>query len=487
EAVLVLTTNQTNKPNKIDFLISAHDKRGNPVTDFPDKTVTYNVINNTPEDLIILKTENEFIAPPTIANPINDKQSKFNLYTGAVHDGNNNPIGNIQIIIAAQQYHKLSSSGLVEITQDPVTGTNTPIDIMTLPNGQDFFVLTTDPQGQVRFRAYPIQGQTGRVDFVAKIQNLTRDEYTAAICIYPAYSKNHPLANPFINEMEEGGILKKLPGRTDFTVSINSYAGYMQPNPTDVLAFFTEYDGTDKKTLLSPTYRTGDINKIENIPFPFTYDQLEANKQGGLYYMVIPQEGAPLYSESLNMKYVLDEDERDIYDKVKVYTSHATPPIDVYSEENETFEWHGIILSMINQQRKAGQSAKGTTGLYVVITGTSEQSNENLPQLGSKGYLNVYVKTPNSRNTHNSYPFQLPPAADPGKQTGHCTVNIPYCDINRAGPSFSQGLGTLSFDYYIENSDGSKTYSKEWSTKINTVLPNQSHDDNDGCDPLSNN
>ncbi|MBD2786193.1 hypothetical protein ID849_16085, partial [Xenorhabdus sp. 3] len=104
EVTLILTIDKATSPHEISFVISAQDKKGKPVTGFPDKTVTYNVIDNTPEDLIILKTESEFIATLTTANPINDKNSKFNLYSGTVNDGNNNPISNIQVLIIAQQY-----------------------------------------------------------------------------------------------------------------------------------------------------------------------------------------------------------------------------------------------------------------------------------------------------------------------------------------------------------------------------------------------
>ncbi|MDC9580880.1 hypothetical protein PSI15_04725 [Xenorhabdus sp. PR6a] len=490
-AIILLHINDNLSPDiSVNYTVRAMSNSGY-IKEIKPLEITYTTKKVEPTGLISLTTNNEYIEPPTEDNPVGTGSS-YVTYSGKLLDYNNNPLKNTQIIVSSEQSDKIFSHDqnkvLVNIGTAPKDG-ELPQKIITHSQSNfDFFAVHSDINGNIEFRVYPVRDTSVRVDFDTQILNVTSVNYAASIYIFNAIRSSLFGPNsPKILGIQDGKV-RKIPNAKGMEVHV---ASYPEGKDTDSLIFFMQgFDQSDKPIQLKPIYRLDNITNLDSTPFYFTYDQLPLNKSMKLYYLVAPESQEYSYSMTEMFTYIGEQNDSSndrSYDKVKVYTSHATLPIDVYSEENETFEWHGIILSMISQQRKTGQCAKGATGLYVVIMGTSEQNNKNLPQLGSKGYLNVYVKTPNSRNTHNSYPFQLPPAADPGKQTGHCTVNIPYCDINRAGPSFSQGLGTLSFDYYIENSDGSKTYSKEWSTKINTVLPNQSHDDNDGCDPLSNN
>ncbi|MDC9594915.1 hypothetical protein, partial [Xenorhabdus sp. IM139775] len=289
--------------------------------------ISYKISKNPPQEIITLKTENKFIKLPTTDNLITSKTSTYSVYEGVVLDTAGNGI-NTQVVISTQRNQLSPGSEVINITDDSEGDVNI-IDPIEKRNHQYSIILNSDENGKIKFRAYPKKGKPARIDFIAEIQNLTGYTYTASMCIFPDNSHNRQLDNPFINEMEEGGVLKKLVGRDHFNVEINQYDNSYE---TDILAFFTEYYGTDEKILLSPTYRTGDINKIGDTPFPFTYDQLEPNKLGGLYYMVIPQEGEPRYSESLNVKYVQDEDSSDgnkneIYDKVTVYSTYADLPI----------------------------------------------------------------------------------------------------------------------------------------------------------------
>ncbi|PHM63850.1 hypothetical protein [Xenorhabdus ishibashii] len=228
---------------------------------------------------------------------------------------------------------------------------------------------------------------------------------------YTLYIINSPhnipfeLGSPTIQEMGEGNIIKQDSSSSskNFHVQIPAY----QPAyTTDGILFFISRDLHDKPKLLEPIYKVNNVNELSNEAFSLLYSELPINKRVEFYYLISSVEGEVRKSYPITLEYIgNDSSNEDVYDKVKVYTSHATLPIDVYSEENETFEWHGIILSMINSNKKPGQSAKGVTGLYVVIMGTNDQNNKNLPQLGSKGCLNVYVKTPTSRNRVRSHIF----------------------------------------------------------------------------------
>ncbi|MBC8953525.1 hypothetical protein [Xenorhabdus sp. PB62.4] len=452
--------------------------------------ISYTTKKVKPESFISLSTtnNNEYIEPPTEDNPVGTGNSYITYY-GKVLDYNGSPLKNTQILISSELPGKIFPHGqgeeLVHIGTEPNKGEISQRIITHSQSSFDFFTVNSDLNGNISFRVYPIKNISVRVDFDTQILNLTPTNYAASAYIFNATRNSLFGPNaPKISGMQDGKI-EKTSGKKGMEVHVASYPGY---NNTDSLIFFMQgFEQNDNPIQLNPIYHLEDIENIEETPLYFTYEQLPLNKPMKLYYLVAPQSQEYSYSMTRMFTYIGEQNNSSndrIYNKVKVYTSHATPPINVYSDENETYEWHGIILSMINQKRKPAQSAKDIAGLYVVITGTSEQNNKSLPPLGSTGYLNVYIKTTTSRNTHNSYKFSLPPANDSGRKTDHFTVSIPYCDINRAGPSFSNGLGTISFDYYIENSDGSKTYSKKWSTRINTVLPNQASDDNDGCDSL---
>ncbi|WMV74139.1 hypothetical protein QL112_009190 [Xenorhabdus griffiniae] len=487
EAILALTIHKPNDNNQLNLSISVQDKHKRPIPGFNDRPVKYTVINNILADSVVLKTKNEFIATPTTVNSISDPNSIYNLYSGIISDNNINPIGNIQVVIAAQRHNQLSpSAGLVKITHDRATGANEPIDIMTLPDGRDFFVLTSDPQGEISFRAYPTAGAEGRVDFVAKIQNLTMDDYTAAMCIYPAYSQNHPLDNPFINEMEEGGTLKKLPGQTDFTVSVNSYDGYMTPGSKDVIAFFTEYDGTTQKTLLSPTYRVNNkVDRIEDRVFSFPYDQLEPNKPGGIYYAIISGNNNIMYSESLNFKYVLDLDSPDdnnkgIYDKVTVYTTYADLPIKPSNTNGIISESSAVIFDLISQGLVFGEGKNNSNsaGLYVLIKAAGTSTIENSPQPNQNGKVRVRIKSSKGL-VSKEYDFDLKNLKKDGS-VKYQVVTIPFCFLKGILPIDGYNPSRLYIDYYIitDNLTGEKTYSKTWGVDINTMGP----DENDNYD-----
>ncbi|MBE8595835.1 hypothetical protein [Xenorhabdus sp. BG5] len=486
-AVVLLHIN-SNLPSdmSIKYTVHAMSSTGY-INEIKSLEIEYTTKKVDPTSLIALTANNEYIEPPTEDNPVGTGNS-YVTYTGKLLDHNNNPLRNTQILVSSEQPGKIFSHDqnktLVNIGTEPKDGELSQKIITHSQSSLDFFAINSDIHGNIKFRVYPVRDTSVRIDFDTQILNLTPVNYAASIYVFNAIRSSLFGPNaPRISGIKNGKI-EKISDAKGIEVHVASYPG---GKDTDSLIFFMQgFNQNDKPIQLKPIYRIDNIASLDTIPFYFTYDQLPLNKPMKLYYLIAPENQEYSYSMTEMFTYIgeqKDSSNNEVYDKVKVYTSHATLPIDVYSEVNETVEWHGIILSMINRNKKPGQSAKGVTGLYVVIMGTNDQNNKNLPQLGSTGYLNVYIKTPTSRNTHKSYQFSLS-TADSGKQTGHVVVNIPYCDINRAGPSFSKGLGTLSFDYYIENSDGSKTYSKKWTTQINTVLPNQAHDDNDGCDPL---
>ncbi|MDC9595700.1 hypothetical protein [Xenorhabdus anantnagensis] len=488
-SILLLTVENNNSLTEIPFKVVAYKENGQQVNNVDPLPVSYKVHKNPPQEIITLKTENEFIKLPDTNNPITGKKSIYNIYEGVVSDIHNNPIKKAQVIISTQRDQLSPGSEIINITHEPeVSGVNpiTPITPIGKGDHRYFITLNSDENGKIKFRAYPQKGKPARIDFLASIQNLTRDTYTTSMCIFPDNSHDRQLDNPFINEMEEGGILKKLFGRTHFNVEINPYD---DAYGTDVLAFFTEYDGTDKKTLLSPTYRTGDIDKIEDIPFPFTYDQLEPNKLGGLYYMVISQEGEPRYSQSLNVKYIQDEDSPDgnkneVYDKVTVYSTYADLPIKPSDINGTVSKSSAVIFDLISQGLVFGEDKNNSNsaGLYVLIEAAGNSTIENLPQPNQSGKVRVSIKSSKGL-VSKEYDFDLKNLKQDGK-VKYQVVTIPFCFLKGILPIDGYNPSRLYIDYYIikDAETGEKIYSKIWEVDINTMDPNE-YDDDDyyGC------
>ncbi|WP_340620273.1 hypothetical protein [Xenorhabdus siamensis] len=494
--ILLHINNNLPEGSSIRYIINATSSNSY-INEIKPLEIKYTAKKVQPTSFISLSTQNEYIEPPTEDNPVGIGNSYIK-YSGKLLDHNNNPLRNTQIIISSEQPGKIFShdedKALVNIGTEPEDGQLSQKIITHRQNDFDFFTINSDINGDIKFRIYPIRDTSVRIDFDTQILNVTSVNYAASIYIFNAINNSIFGPNaPTILGIKDGKI-EKIPETEGVKVYVTPYPGYQD---TDSLIFFIQgFNPNDNPIQLKPIYNLNGIFNLEENPFSFTYDQIPLNKPMKLYYLIAPKNKEYSYSMTEMFTYIGEQNDSPkvrIYDKVKVYSSRATPPIDVYSETDiysdpyEILEFDGVNLDTISHKRKHGQSAKGVVGLYVVIMGTSEKDNKTLPQLGSKGSLTVRVETQTSRNTHNSYPIQLPLIPDPGKSTGHCTIGILYCDVNRAGPSFTQGAGTLVFEYYIEENDGSRKYSKKWRTKIDTVLPNQSNDDPDGCDPLPDN
>ncbi|MBI6547697.1 hypothetical protein [Xenorhabdus lircayensis] len=467
--VILLEISEKITSNNISFTVVPIDNKGKDLTGFKPLPITYNIIKNTPPDIIILKTENEFIETPTTQNIIPNGTNR--LYEGKVEDASEKSIKNTQIMITTQ--HNQFSPALINIA----TSEGNPIAIIGKQGERHFFVLKSDEHGKISFRAYPIQGQSARIDFVAKIANISREEYTAVMCIFPFDSKNRPLDNPFIFEMDIGGILKKSFDDTSFNTQINLYPG---ASKKDVLAFFTEYDNTKNKTLLSPTYRTGDVGMLSETPFPFTYDQLVLNQQGGLYYMVVKENGSPVYSDSLQMMYVggddssePDDDSDTVYDKPVIYSSYITKSeVKPSYPGARVYESASVAFDTISQQLIFGEYIDNSqnAGLYVVIQITNN-SAEKLPTPDQKGTVKVSIKS--SKNIQpQKYDFDLATKkllTDGNRK--YQIVTIPFCLLKEIHPIGDYRPSRLHIYYEITAKNNKKTKSKLFGVNIDTSDP----------------
>ncbi|MDX7992128.1 hypothetical protein [Xenorhabdus littoralis] len=480
-ASFLLTIKNQRKESKVGFKVSVIDGNSN-IINIPSLNVTYNVLTEIAQNTITLKTENEFIPVPNSDNSIDDVKSEYNLYSGKIIDINENPLKNVQVVISSMKSEQLNTPS-VHITTDSETGkVGDPIKIGKMSN-MYFFVVQSDDHGNIKFRVYPIKGIEVRVDFEAQIMGVTPVSFTTSIYVFSAYSNFGNLANPFIEEIQEGGILENSDGDEFFKAQINSYH---EAKNSDALVFFTHNYATKKIKLLSPTYTIDNKDILEDREFSFSYKQLDLNQDLGFYYLVIPREGDARYSQALEVKYVNNPVPSDaVYDKPMIYSSYANEAnVKPSYTEFKVCEQAAVEFDTISQHLVFGvDSNDGKPGLYVVIPVIDSQTVTTLPQENLKGIVNVNIKSFTGTKSH-SYPLDLTEANlkfDGSNKFQR--VIIPFCFLQGIWPIDGYRPARLHIYYETTDSSGTIIKSKLWVIDINTSDPN-GFDGNDtyyGC------
>ncbi|WP_446470345.1 hypothetical protein [Xenorhabdus stockiae] len=178
---LLYIKNHTNE-SKVKFAVKEIDHYYNAISEIMPLSVVYNVLQIKPQNMIPLRTKNEFMSMPENDNPINNIKRKYNLYIGKVVDNNGFPINNIQVMVSAEKFGLLDILPM-NITTDPEKE-NTPALIKIKKIGSmKFFPIQSDKNGNIRFRVYPIKNIETRIDFSTQIYNVISEEPAASIYI----------------------------------------------------------------------------------------------------------------------------------------------------------------------------------------------------------------------------------------------------------------------------------------------------------------
>ncbi|WP_446470344.1 hypothetical protein [Xenorhabdus stockiae] len=460
--------------NKVSFQVKPVIRPESTVVIKP-ADVTYNILSQTPNTSINLETEHEFIDVPTGDNFPGTTGSKYNLYSGKLTNlTGNQPLANVQIYILGQHGDPLSSSS-IKITTDE----DTPHEIEVFQwENRDFFALTTKDDGTIKFRVYPIKNIKTRADFYTGIaDNIIPFELQSSIFVFNM-ELPPSLPPPTIYGMQYDGDIIKVPGTSTFSVNIDPYNGMKDH---DALVFFIENESTKNKRQLSPTYIVDDTSTIHERDFNFTYDQLEPNQWLWLTFMVIPLQNEPISSTQLRLKYFQDENEpganeNRIYEKVIVYSNSNNAPKP--SETNGIVK-EGVTINFDTISNGIGISGginNGKPGLFVIIEFTKDQSNENLPKVGKKGYLTVSL-TGKKDILITFDTQQITPEKD--GSIFYISCPIPFCSLTWIGENIES---KLKISYTITNSDSGKIESsKVWETNIDTIVVGDDPSVNYGC------
>ncbi|AOM41933.1 hypothetical protein [Xenorhabdus hominickii] len=478
KAFFLLQINKQLSPEtQINYTVHAFSISQKDVDGITPKGITYTVKKIEETSIITLESDNNFLELPTKPNPVGDHNSEFSIYSGIVTDYRNAPLKNVQVTISSSITGKLISP-LVYIATD-----SEPSDIITIdtPDDSEFFTVNSDEHGNIRFRVYPIKDKSARIDFQTQIMGVTDVSYAASIYVFKSIS-NFPfgLSPPNIIGKNSDNTLEKTSGKTEFNVGVNPYPGY---SSTDTLIFFTKSEISNEIKQVKPVYRLNDITDLYSHQFCFLYSELKLNEFLGFYYMVAPMNGEPRYSDKSKVKYIIgqggspNENNKNVYNKVKIYSSYAAPPLsDPSNKESEVYEHDTVTLDMIEQKKKGGSVyVKDAIGLYILIQSTNDPQKHTLPKIGQSGGVKLQF-TSRTRNKKKTYPFKI-------LDSNGAIVTIPYCDLIRAARYRESGIpGSLHFEYYTDEDDGTKIYSKLWLGGISTAY-NHEDIDNQGCPP----
>ncbi|MBI6547695.1 hypothetical protein [Xenorhabdus lircayensis] len=439
-------------PLPVDYKVKSLQK--NPITIHPDMA---------------------YFTTPEQDNNIDDPKNKdFSLFSTVIKDEQGNPLNNIEVNISSIIDGKLSNVLITTDETSPILRKVNQVEKI------EFCSVYSDKQGNVKFRVYPIKDKPVRIGLVIQVFGVTQNETEAANIYVFAPNIVDPFEEiepPFINGKKEDNTLEQdLNSSTnEFKIKIPNYNNHKS---SDSILFFMKDDSDNIPKLIKSVYVFGNIVNSSDYPFCFPYDVLPYNKYVSLSYVISPLDGKEQYSRGNGVKYVGGQEKTPKdhiyrqYDKVRVYSSIVDLPIDLSSDENEIRDYDVVDTGSISAQKDSGVNVNSAIGLYIIVPASKDPKNKSLPTVGQSGGINLYY-TSRTRNNQKVYTFTL------NKEGGNI-IPIPYCALSRAAAYHDGTDGELFFDYYIDDGNGTKTYSNIWVAGIDTDT-HMGEDDLEGC------
>ncbi|MCC8366907.1 hypothetical protein J8V57_11515 [Xenorhabdus sp. PB61.4] len=281
----------------ISYTVHAYSDKNVDVEGIAPLNVGYMTKRMKKNSVISLNTEIEVLDTLDAPSPIDDPNSKYNVYSGVVTDENNNPLINTQVIISSVSRQK--SLHLANITTDPINS-HTPelIEIQKRKSLPDFIAINSDESGSIRFRIYSKQGFSGTIDFTTEILGVINPTYAESAYIVGSYeSSTFHLQNPLILGILPGGIVRKKSGVKEFKVGVPEYKN---PRIDDAIIFLMK-DENNKIIQFKPVHYVDDVQNIGGYSFHLSYEKIPFNKKMDFYYIILDFAGNYSYSKKLNV------------------------------------------------------------------------------------------------------------------------------------------------------------------------------------------
>ncbi|MDX7992127.1 hypothetical protein [Xenorhabdus littoralis] len=459
----------------INYTVRAFSGSGAIVQEVAPLKVTYTSKKISSDRSILLNSNKEYMVTPITDNSIDKPSSKYAVICSTIIDDNGDALKNVAVTISSAHQEKLR---LVNFSTDEESPR--PINTQSYNTDFNFITVYSDSKGKIKFRIYPKQQIQVRLDLTTTILNVTGANlvYTLYVITYPQ-KDSYALGLPSIQEMDEGNKIKQdlTSSSMNFHVQIQDYH---PAYPTDGILFFIKRESNDTPELLEPIYLAGKTSELSNKIFKFPYNKLPLNEQVDFFYVMSPREGDAKQSYPISVTYLGGEEKNPKekiyrqYDKVRVYGSAVDLPIDLSSNDYLVEEHSSVHSDTISFQKDYGhKNINDAVGLYVIVPASNDPKNKSLPKVGQSGGVNLYYIS-DTRNNQKVYKFKLE------KDIGNI-VQIPYCALSRA-TNYNGEDGELFFDYYIDEGNGTKTYSHIFVAGIGTET-NRGDDNLEGCSP----
>ncbi|PHM69155.1 hypothetical protein [Xenorhabdus sp. KJ12.1] len=228
------------------------------------------------------------------SNPIDDPNSKYITYSGKLFDEDKNPLRNMQLAVLSASFGRPLFD--VSITTDPVDG-ETPglIDIKSIDNRDDFFIINSDGNGNVRFRVYPKEHHSVILELNTQILGMGYEIPLQTTYIIAGDISSPKLSAPRVIGMLAGGVIKKEKEDKKFRVYIPNY---LNSSSRDAVIFLIKDENNNNITLGSTII--GEVN-LSGYSFQLSYGKVPFNKKLGFYYIVLNIAADYAYSKKLNV------------------------------------------------------------------------------------------------------------------------------------------------------------------------------------------
>ncbi|PHM38317.1 hypothetical protein [Xenorhabdus innexi] len=298
EAIFMLEVDGKLLPNtSISYTVHAYSDTNVDVEGITPLTVGYTTKRMKKDSVILLSTDIEILATTDIPNPIDNPNTKYNVYSGVITDENGSPLKNTQVIISSLSTpHSIQ---LANITTNPING-NAPeiIKPQERTNQPDFITINSDDNGNIEFRVYAKQSMSVTIKFTTEIFGVIYPTYVASAYLVAGYGSDGLLQIPSILDISSGGVVKKRIGIEKFRVGVPSYSS---PVAGDTIIFLIK-DENNKVIQLKPTsYVESRGTNLGGHSFTLSYEKIPFNKRLEFYYLVVLIGGYGVFSKKLNV------------------------------------------------------------------------------------------------------------------------------------------------------------------------------------------
>ncbi|WP_340612057.1 hypothetical protein [Xenorhabdus bharatensis] len=380
---------------------------------------------------------------PSIGNTIRVLASTI------VKDKNNTGvIPNLPISITVGDQSTLSSKvKLMTYTGKKITPQANPF------SGIQYFNLTTDASGNLRFYVFPQQKESTLLKLQSQI--ISGDLQPPKQPLFILDSKNaqfraHP-APPDILQLS-GGTLSPIKNETSFSIKIPEYPN---PSPTDYILFILN------GVILENYTQVSNINNLGTYHYQLPYSMLQMSDEANSFgYILAIGDLNILYSDKISFKY--EWGSKGPGDKER--TLHLPTIYSSYGVEKSNILPMNYIIDFTTLSQYIFTGA----ALFVEIEADSNAVDKVKP--GDTVTVEVIVESSNRGPIHQPYTLTLPAAAH-GQTTSKGTVKIPYALVGNLGADNEDGGSTILYiDYYKGPSKKTGVYSKKWQAFIDSRM-----------------